>query len=716
MTPPRDHRTATPLDRLLLAMPLLGVFGLLASLYAWQALRHETPWLFADELEFTQLARAIADTGHPARRGEPLGRIELYSYLTAPAWWMGSVRDAYDLAKYIGVATMTATLFPAFLLARMVVSRPAALLAATAAAAIPALAFTGFLIEEPLAYFWSTLTLWLIARALVARRPAALALAAGACLVAPLVRSQLAVLAAVYVLSAAWLVWTSGWARSRRSAWTGWDRAGAAVFLVGSVIVLNQLLSNRSAEWQLATRLYKDRMLEYGLWAAGALAIGLGVLPLVAGIAAIWPRRARPEPERVFVALTAASLGAFGFYTAVKAAYVSATFATRVNERNLIYVAPLLFAATALVLERRPVRLPALAATAAFVWYLLISTPYQMQYHFYSDAPGLAILSGANRELAWTPEHAQTVLVWLLAGAVAVLLAPLALRARPRALAAVAVAAGLATVGWNLTGEIAAASAANSFSRDFMRNLPQPPDWLDRATGGEPALYLGQQIADPNGVQLLEFWNRSLERVWSIDGSAPGPGPTLTPDVTTRYGTLSDDPGFRYAVADVGVNLVGTVVARKGGWKLYRLDPPLRLASAETGLFSDGWLGQQKAAESVKATYSRFSTPGERAGTVVVNVSRKGWCGKDKPGRVDIRVGELAIGADRHPTIGRLTREVGWVVHSCAERAFPLPTPPPPFQVEVTIAPPFVPAELDPGQTDTRNLGAQVSFDFRPAP
>ena len=83
------------------------------------------------------------------------------------------------------------------------------------------------------------------------------------------------------------------------------------------------------------------------------------------------------------------------------------------------------------------------------------------------------------------------------------------------------------------------------------------------------------------------------------------------------------------------------------------------------------------------------------------------------PGRVLIQVGELGIGPDRHPVIRRVTQERGWIVHSCTERPFPIPTPKPPFHVTVTVTPPFVPAELAPeDSTDTRRLGAQVAFSF----
>ena len=44
-----------------------------AALYAWQASRHPVPTIFTDELELTQLSRAIAETGEPARRGSRTG-------------------------------------------------------------------------------------------------------------------------------------------------------------------------------------------------------------------------------------------------------------------------------------------------------------------------------------------------------------------------------------------------------------------------------------------------------------------------------------------------------------------------------------------------------------------------------------------------------------------------------------------------------------------
>ena len=134
-----------------------------------------------------------------------------------------------------------------------------------------------------------------------------------------------------------------------------------------------------------------------GDWAAGSLAIGLGVIPVVLGLAALVPARGerRSRELRMFRCVGAGAIISFGLYTAMKAAYLSTVFETRLEERNLIYIAPLLFVGTALVLDRRRVNLVALAAAAAYGLYLVVGTPFQMDRQLYSDALGLSILATA---------------------------------------------------------------------------------------------------------------------------------------------------------------------------------------------------------------------------------------------------------------------------------------------------------------------------------
>ena len=96
----------------------------------------------------------------------------------------------------------------------------------------------------------------------------------------------------------------------------------------------------------------------------------------------------------------------------------------------------------------------------------------------------------------------------------------------------------VAVVGWNLTGEIAAGNASNSMSDALRGVLPTPPDWIDRATGRARTMYLGQSLGGSNAFWSTEFWNQSITDVWSVDASAPGPGPEVTPDFLDLTGAV----------------------------------------------------------------------------------------------------------------------------------------------------------------------------------
>jgi hypothetical protein len=703
----------TMADRVLAAVPLLSIFLWLSIVYVIEAWQHGTPWLFGDELELTQLSRAIADTGHAARRGEPHSFNTLWTYLMAPAWMIDNLHTAYATVKYLAVAVMTLTVLPAYALARLVVGRVPALFVAAASGAIPALAYSSLLVEEPLAYLYSTLCLFLILRVLIAptRRWLIGALIASA--IAPLVRGELVVIPVVFALAALFLLWRSEAVARWRSAWNASDWIGLAVLVVGGAVIVSAVLGHHSLEWLISTRLYKDRIVNLGLDAAGALTIGLGVLPVVAGLAALW----RAPGERVarelssFRSVLLAAVIGFGVYAGVKAAYVSTVFATYTYERNLIYLAPLLFTGTALWIERRRVHPVALAVSAGFVLYLLLTTPYDMGQDISYNAPGLAILQQANRYLALDPTGAKIGLVALLAFSVALLLAP-RLLGRAGALLALGVAGGV--IAWNLTGELAFAGASNRASDRFLDNIRRPVTWVDDATGGASALYIGQQMKDQDSEWLLEFWNRSIKAVWSLDGTAQGPGPTLTPDPRKSDGALSHDPGYPYVVEEKGIEIAGRTVAthlhQAGGalekWTLVRVDRPLRLRSSVVGIYSDGWTGAFNS-------YTRYSTEGNQTGRVRVVVSRKSWGGPNKTGRVTIRIGPITIGDDKQPHVVRAAQTVRLDIHSKQQKIVVLKAPGPRFRIETTISPTFVPIQLSPQtSTDARQLGAKVTYEF----
>jgi hypothetical protein len=708
-------------------MPLATVFVWLVFLYVWESWGHVTPWLFKDELQNADLQRAIAHSGRAAVLGQRAYFESLYNYVLAPVWWLHNTHTAYAALKVVNSVVMTSALFPVYFLARMVVGRPAALFAATTAAVVPAFVYTSFVVEEPAAYPWAALCFFLIAKALSTRRRRLVVLAGIASLIAPLVRSELAAVLGVYALAAFFLWWTSPRASAWRARWSRWDWVGAVVLGVGVLVVFNAMASSHSHEWLIATGYLRRRMIDYGLWAAGALTIGLGVFPVVAGIAALFRGRDAPPrtaDERAFTAVFAGGVIAFGWYTAVKAAFITLSLGRLVEERNLIYVSPLVLVAASIWLERPRVRPVAVAGAAGFVLYLILRTPYEMNYHYYADAPGLGILQSANRNLSWTPHTARNVLLTMLVLSVCLLLAPRLVRGRRTLVQAIVATVAVLVLAWNVTAQVTSASASNTFSNEFTAHIDPPLDWLDSTVQGQPVLYLGQSISDQNGLQILEFWNRSIEHVWSLDGTAPAP--TLSPDLAQTDGRLfpGAPPGVHYVLAEPGVDVVGTTVAThyhtdagtRKLWRVVRFSPPLRLAHSVLGLQPDAWIISPDGKQPAFSAYNRFVTPGNRPGTAVVAISRVGWGGTGKadiPGHVTITVGKL-VKRDKQPALGKVTAIRRWVVHAKQLRRFRIPTPRPPFRIEVRVSPTFVEADLDPRLSDRRHLGAQVAYDFVP--
>ncbi len=722
-------RVVAPADRLLAAFPLASVYISLCAVYIVEAWKRVTPWLFTDELEMTQLSRSIAATGRAARRGAAHSPDSIYTYLMAPIWLIHDVSTAYSYVKYFDVLVMTSVIFPTYFLARLVVGRRAALFAAAGAGAIPSVAYSSYIVEEILAYPYAALCFFLIVKALVVRRHGWTAAAVLATLFAPAVRGELVMLPVALVLVLVFVAGSSDRARSRRRSWSLGDWIGALTLAFGVIFLVSGIASHHVWEWQVVTRAYKHRMIVEGNWAAGSLAIGTGMIPLVAGLASL-VRAPGEKPDRSLRMFRCAALGgliAFGLYTTIKAAYLSTVFATRVEERNLIYIAPLLFVGTAVVLERRRVNLPALVAAAAYVAYLAgyavyhaVGSPYEMGVRLYSDALGFALAQQANLHFYWTPSTVRVVLVLALACGLAALLAPRFLPGRARLAGAISAALAVAIVAWNLTGEIAAAAGTNEYANGQVPSVGQPFSWVDDVTGGRPTLYLGQGVSDQTPEWLLEFWNRSITGVSSLDGTIKGPGPAGGPNITAN-GTLywSATPAdlgrqYDYAVEDFPcVDFAGTSVAdhayRTGdtvkSWRLIQLTHPNRLLAECTGISPDGWTGPGES------SYVRFG--GGRGGWLRVVVSRRDWGGPTPPSPYHVLIGPLQINANQEPQLIHVTAEKDGIIASTKTQVVWLRAPEARFTARVVVDSKFVPCQVEPQQSsDCRVLGAEVSYRF----
>lgn len=708
-------------DRVIPALPLTGIYVWLCVIYLIEAWRRVTPWLFSDELEMTQLSRSIAATGHAARRGAPHSADSLYTYLTAPMWLVHDVQTGYAGVKYLDVFLMASVVFPTYFLARMIVGKNAALFAAAGAGAIPSLAYSSYIVQENIAYPYAALCFLLVTKALVRRGRRWTLFAAGAVAVAPAVRGELIVIPIMAAFAVLFAIWSSAWARERRTSWTYGDWLGTLVLVAGGAIAISGFLSRHSADWYEISTFWKHRAFVLGDWAAGSLAIGIGIVPLVAGLTFLFraPHEQSTRDVRMVRCVTVASIMAFGLYTAMKAAYLANHFATRVEERNLIYISPLLFVGTAVVLEKRRLNVPALLAATAYAVYLVIGTPFFMDRQLYSDALGLAILEQANRYLIWTPAFAQWVLLGIAVGMAAMLLALRWLSQRPRAGGALATVLALGILGWTLTGELAAAAGTNSLAHGAAATLRHPFTWVDDVAHGKPTLYLAQGVGDQSPEWLLEFWNRSLVSVSSLDGTLGGPGPAGGPNITADgklYWTLNPlHPGRAYAFAvedwpcvDFAGRFRGKHFYRAGGgireWKLIELAQPNRLNASCSGIFPDGWTGAHDSA------YFRFRAGAP--GWMRIVVSRRDWGGKTGPSPFRIDMGPIGETRHNQPYLRSVSRSLNGTINSRQTRVIWVRAIGPSFAVKVVIARKFIPHQVDPAVADPRTLGAEVSYEF----
>jgi hypothetical protein len=680
--------------RLFAALPACGIAIAALTFYLVEAWTRKTPWVFTDELEWSQISRAIADTGHAARRGQPIFFKSLYAYVIAPCWWLHSTASAYAAVKYVNAIVMSLAAIPTYFLARMYVTRRAAAAVAVLSIAIPGMSYAASIVPEVLAYPWYALSSWLIVRCLARRGTLDYALAIGACVVAGLIRwPQFATVPAAFAIAfgALWVIGPRG--RAFRAGWSRSDHFAAVVLGAGVMILFNRVVLQHEPIWQVSTQYWKDRMVDLGLKAGQAFTVGMGILPVVGGFTSLALRERRDDPRyRAFVAYFSATILCLAIYTAIKAAFLSTVFATLVEERNLIYLAPMMLLGTAMVFESRRIDWRVVAVVSLFVVWLLYNKPFQLLFPYF-EAPGYAILAVFTRHFSWTVEDLRLGLLATLAiGLLALSL---------RRIQAVGVAAALLVCAWMLTSEIATTVGSDDYASRFRTNLPAQLDWIDQRVDGAPVTYLGQIIKDPNGLFETEFWNRSIKHVDSMDGSAPGPGPTYAPNIISTDGKLDGLGGVPYIVADNGVVLQAPVVARWKQLVLYRARGPWRLLEAEQQVYSDRWV-------PAWSTYTYFK-PGQR-GTLVVSLERTGYHGDAPPGRALLTTGTVKL-VNQQAKLDQITDQRRAIVENGSSQQIRIPVERTPVRLVLT----FPVTNTFHAGSDQRDLAAQVSFRFVPA-
>jgi hypothetical protein len=698
-TVPAEHTRAeaqrrTLADRLLGVFPIVAVVLVVLVFYAVEAYSRKTPWVFSDELEWTQLSRSIAETGRAARRGEPIYFKSLYAYVIAPFWWIHSTAAAYSAIKYANALVMALTAVPSYLLARMLVRRRGALVVAVGSVAVPGMAYATSIVPDVLAYPYYALCSWLAVRALRSRRRLDVAVAIVVLGCGYFVRQiQFTSLPVAFLLAAGGLWLTGPRSRELRRNWSRGDTIGAIVLAVGALLLFNRVVLQHIHQWQFTSQYYKTRIVDLGLRAGASFTIGLSALVVIGGLSSLRLPDRRGEPVyRAYAAWTAAAIGSLALYTAVKAAFLSTLFATLWEERNLVPLSPLLILGTVMVFESRRLDKRVVAAATAFVVVLFLFKAIQLGWPYY-DAPGSALAAVVAQYRHWSTHDLRLAL--LASTAVAVLL--IAYRRR-RGVAALALVLAL---GWMVSTEIAATVGIDRLATTFEKNLPKPLDWVDRANGRAPTVYLGQAVRDPDGENLTEFWNRSITKVESLDGTAPGPGPTPSATLLRSDGLLSNLDGAQYVLADSGVNLNATVVASNGAMTLYRARGPWRLEDAVQQVYPDTWCPDW-------CSYTYFK-PGQ-SGILKVSVGRLAYNGSAPAAAVTIVIGTVRIDPDHQtPLLADVQRKLHSLVRNGTTQTLTFPVARTPVRVEIRVADSTL---IPPTSIDPRSLGVQVGFQF----
>jgi len=654
------------------------------------------PWIMVDELIYSELARSFAATGHFLVRGQHHGSYGfLYPLVISPAWKaFASVPSAYAAAKAIGSVAMSLAAVPAYFLARRALAPLPSLAAAVLAVAIPSLVYTGTLMTETL--FYPLFICVALALVLTLEQPTVVRQLAllGTCLVAFLTRTQAVVLVPA-VATAPLLLMYFDRARIRTLASF---RVLYGVLVAAVLGVLAVQLARGHSPYDVFgsysvtghAHYSPGAVLRWLVYHLGELDLYLGILPFAAVLLLTATARWLDRPARILLAATVS----LSVWLVLQVAAFASAFPVppRVEERNMFYVAPLFLTALLVWIERgmpRPARAAAVCAAVAAALPGVL--PYERLIDTPAESDELALLP-----FWWLQEHlitiSEVVLVVILA---AIVLACVFLLVPRRWAYALPV---LVLAWFAFTNE-----RVENFNHGFPKasigaryqgiKLPNR-DWIDRVVGRHANvafLYSGGDKNAPIRLWEIEFFNRSVRRVYDLHGPSPGELPETR--LTQRAdGTLlahKEPVRAPYVLADAHVPLAGGVITRDEGvgMVLRRLDGPLRIAYRLTGLYpNDTWSGKH-------VTYTRLQC---RGGSLSVEI-----------------VGDATL-FRRRQTVTAEGRSVSFLPAQPTTLTVPLrPGADGTCRAVFTVFPTAVPALVLPRSSDARILGAHfTSFRY----
>jgi hypothetical protein len=544
-----------------------------------------TPIYYPDEYMYAELGRSLAENGRPMMRGADAAFPALLQpLLTAPAWLLGDVADAYRVTQLLGALAMSLAAVPVFFLAlRLGLSRGLALGTAALAVAFPALMYSSWVLAEPFAYPLFLTSVYAGTVALTDRsRRAGLAFVFLAGLTT-LARSQFFVLPACF-LAGVLMLGVQGRSLVREL------RAQALPLMLFSATLVAVLAAPQLAGMyhsvaspelvpaDLARRVGTNAMgLMYG---AGWILVPGALLGIVLALG-----RARSRVELAFGTLAA---------TLTIALLLEGSLfgdVDLIQERYTFYAAPLLALCFALWATRGWPGRRAHAVLAAGALLLAMLVPLSGYTAATGKMQSPFLFAGAFLEER-TVDVGTASLVIALAVALLSVAGIGVSMLRPQARMPAILCLALAFC-------VAASAAATAFDIDNADRvsrayLPTERSWVDRSGLEDVALLQGYSRRTEMGAQL--FWNRSVDRVLVLpDGMSPDPFATEPAEVgrggeLTILGRPVRDP----LLVDEWGSLLelrgATPVAAAPNFRLWKPTGAVSLAFRFVGYFRDGWL------------------------------------------------------------------------------------------------------------------------------
>jgi hypothetical protein len=569
---------------------------------------HVADWfVMTDELLYERLAISIA------RGQSPLPRVhdalvpsvdQLYPLLIAPFFGDRLVPSALHGAHFLNAFVISSACIPAYLLARRVAVRgPAAWLVAVASLCVPWLVLSSFLLTEVAAYpafLWAVYALQAASDA-PSRRNDMLALLGIA--VAVLARTQFVVLLVVFPVVLLLLEGRSAPARHRSLAWAyGLLAIGAAVLLATGHTASAVGTYGSTLRGNLLPTDSGRSFVEH----VAVVALGVGVLPFVVGVAWMLANAIRRDAFAVLAAVTVLAL-------TLEVTIFDLRFGGGiVRDRYLFYVAPLTFVACACAIRQRPwprwsLVVPVLLVGAGFA---VAKLPRYDKLN--ADTP-VSVLDNALVRSSHSLAAARAFLV----GATILLVACFLLR---RQLGVVALVVTLLAVP---------AETAYAWVRLFRvsgtsgRPLTHPDagrfTWLDRTAGSRAQVTLvpyptipGDYWSSVGSWWDLEFWNASATRAAYYPGEfeeTPSTFPKLHLRFDERSGAANVSPSEWVAMSakETRFRVSGTVRAEQYNVRLVNAARPWRTDWLTFGLTDDGW-----TKPGVVARVRVFAMPGQQ--------------------------------------------------------------------------------------------------------